>query len=152
MVEHGASASTEEAVPAGTRVPTWTVVIAAIFGGAGVAVSLLMFFNPAAAPVIGEIELTPELRPMIVSYAIRNSITALVILIAVWLRTPAALFAAVSGRLLTELMDGAKVLAAGASANLVIVVVLMVAAGLVLWKLWPLVRIEMAAARAQGGT
>ena len=133
-----------------TRVPTWIVAIAAIFGVVGVAISLLMFFNPAAAPVIGEVELTPELRPMIVSYAIRNSITALVILIAVWLRTPGALFAAVSGRLITELMDGAKVLAAGTDGNLMIVLVLMVAAVSVLWKLWPLVRIEMATARSQG--
>ncbi len=39
-----------------TRVPTWSVVIAVIFGGVGVAVSLLMFFNPAAAPVIVEVE------------------------------------------------------------------------------------------------
>ena len=84
---------------------------------------------------------------MVVGYAIRNSITALVILIAVWMRTPSALFAAVSGRLLTELMDGAKVLAAGTDGNLLIVLVLMLAAGLVLRKLWPLVRIEMARAR-----
>ncbi len=130
-----------------TRVPTWIVVIAAIFGVVGVAISLLMFFNPAAAPVIGEVEITAELRPVIVSYAIRNSITALVILIAVWIRTPGALFAAVSGRLLTELMDGAKVLAAGTDGNLAIVFVLMGAAVLVLWKLWPLVQIERATAR-----
>ena len=133
-----------------TRVPTWIVVIAAIFGVVGVAVSLLMFFNPAAAPVLGEVEITAELRTLTVSYAIRNSITALVILIAVWIRTPSALFAAVSGRLLTELMDGAKVLAAGTNGNLLIVLVLMGAAGLVMWKLWPLVRNEMAAARSQG--
>jgi hypothetical protein len=46
-------------------------------------------------------------------------------------------------------MDGAKVLAAGTDGNLMIVLVLMVAALLLLWKLWPLVRIEMATARSQ---
>ena len=132
-----------------TKVPAWTVAIAVIFGVLGVAVSLLIFFNPAAAPLTSEIEITEELEVLVASYAIRNSITALVLLLAVWIRTPSALFAAVSGRLVTELLDGARVLAAEEGAGMILVLALIVPAVLVLWKLWPLVQIEMATARAQ---
>ena len=132
-----------------TKVPAWTVAIAVIFGVLGVAVSLLIFFNPAAAPVTSEIEITEELEVLVASYAIRNSITAIVLLLAVWIRTPSALFAAVSGRLVTELLDGARVLAAEEGAGMIIVLALIVPAVLVLWKLWPLVQIEMATARPQ---
>jgi hypothetical protein len=130
-----------------TEVPTWTVVIAAIFGLIGIAVSGLIFVNPAAAPMTAGIDMTEEVRSLVTGYAIRNSITALVLLIAVWMRTPTALFAAVSGRLITELMDGAKVLATGVDWGLLVVLVLLVPAGGVLWKLWPLARAEMTAAR-----
>ena len=95
------------------------------------------------------LESIEEAQPLVVGYAIRNSVTALVLLLAVWMRTPSALFAAVSGRLATEAMDTAKVLAAGADWGLMFILVLIVPAALVLWKLWPLVRIEMATARSQ---
>ncbi len=119
----------------------------AIFGVLGVAVSLLMFFNPAAAPVTSEVEITEELEVLVASYAIRNSITALVLLLAVWIRTPGALFAAVSGRLITELLDAARVVSAGAGPELILLLALIVPAVLVLWKLWPSLQIEMTTAR-----
>jgi hypothetical protein len=130
-----------------TKVPGWTVAIAAVFGVLGVAVSTLMVLDPAAAPFLSGFDLSEEYAPLAGGYAIRNSITALVLLIAVWLRTPSALFAAVSGRLLTELMDGTRTLAEGPDANLVIVVVLLVPAALVLFKLWPHVQLERTTAR-----
>ena len=130
-----------------TSVPAWTVVIASIFGAVGLAVSALMYFDPAAAPFLSGFEITEDVAPLVAGYAVRNSITALVLLVAVWMRTPSALFAAVSGRLITELMDTARVLATGAEWGLMFILVLIVPAVLVLWKLWPLVKIEMAAAR-----
>jgi hypothetical protein len=132
-----------------TKVPGWTVAIAAIFGVLGIAVSLLIFLDPASAPVTSELEITQQLEPLVGSYAIRNSITAFVLLLAAWIRTPGALFAAVSGRLITELLDAARVIAAGAGSGLILVAVLIVPAVLVLWKLWPLLQIEMATARSQ---
>ena len=95
------------------------------------------------------LEYTEEVQSLVVGYAIRNVVTALVLLLAVWLRTPGTLFAAVSGRLITELLDVAKVVAAGADWGLVFILVLIVPAVLVLWKLWPLLKIEMTAARSQ---
>ena len=130
-----------------TEVPTWTIVIAAFFGLVDVAVSVLIFVNPAAAPMTAGLDMSEEVRSLVVGYAIRNSITALVLLIAAWMRTPTALFAAVYGRLITELMDGAKILATGVDWGLMVVLVLLVPAGLVLWKLWPLATTEMATAR-----
>lgn len=130
-----------------TRVPTWTLAVAAVLGGVGVVVSAVMVLQPSAAPVTSTVEVTEELRPLIASYAIRNSVTALVLLIAVFLRTPSALFAAVSGRLLTELMDAARVLAEGADAGLLFVLGMITLETWVLRTLWPRVRIEMATAR-----
>jgi hypothetical protein len=132
-----------------TGVPTWTVVIAVIFGLIGVAMSGLILLDPDSAPVTAGLDMTEEVRSLVTSYAIRNSITALVLLIAAWMRTPTALFAAVSGRMITELMDGTKVLTTGVDGGLIVVLVLLVPAGLVLRNLWPLVRTEMAAARRQ---
>ena len=132
-----------------TKVPAWTVAIAAIFGVLGVGVSLFIFFDPAAAPVTSGLEITKELEALVASYAIRNSITALVLLLAVWIRTPGALFAAVSGRLITELLDAARVVSAGAGPELILLLALIVPAVLVLWKLWPSLQIEMTTARSQ---
>ena len=121
------------------------------FVGAGIFVltnfSLFIFFDPAAAPVTSGLEITKELEALVASYAIRNSITALVLLLAVWIRTPGALFAAVSGRLITELLDAARVVSAGAGPELILLLALIVPAVLVLWKLWPSLQIEMTTAR-----
>ncbi len=130
-----------------TRVPTWTVVIAGIFGVLGVVISIVMFVDPAAVPFFAGLEFTEEVRSLAAGYAIRNGATAVVLLVAVWMRTPGALFAAVSGRLITELLDGTRGLSAGAGWGQMWILVLIVPAGLVLWKLWPLVKTEMAAAR-----
>ncbi len=95
------------------------------------------------------LEITEEIQPLVIGFAIRNAVIALVLLLAVGLRTPGALFVAVSGRLINELLEVVQVLAEGAHWGLMVLLVLIVPAVLVLWKLWPLVRIEMATARTQ---
>ena len=48
-----------------TRVPTWTVVIAAIFGVLGVVISIAIVVNPAAVPMTAGLESIEEVQPLV---------------------------------------------------------------------------------------
>jgi len=123
------------------KIPTW-IVIAIIYAVLGIAISIAVYTDPHFNELLFDEgrESTEGLISTTNSWVIRNTVTAIVLLVAVFIRTPSALFAGFFGRVLTKLLDGIQAFWENLDWGILNFLAFSLPAFIALWKLLPKVK------------